>query len=151
MTLTPDYTILENRGLGPVKIESKGNLGRYEIFRKDKPPEYLLVLFPDQVDGEISVKLNDKDSATEGSVLGKYFDQLLRAHRYLLQGRLEEAKSLLKQIESQFDTGYGIAILGANIAVLEGDTKKAADLMEFAKGLQPEVAELQPFEFKKVQ
>lgn len=137
MELNPDYSVGANKGPGPVEIETQNNLERFEFSVADRPPEYLLVLFPNKLDGELKVPLSKVSKASEPSIFGTYFDLLLRAHRMLLSGDLVGAEDLIQRIEDTYDEGYGTAVLKANLAVVRGKPKEAARHFEIANQLLP--------------
>lgn len=138
LILTSSYAIQENLGSAPVEIISNENIARYRLERKNKAPEFLLVLFPNKVNGPIPVKLSETDGIADTAVDGSYFDQLLRAHRLVLKGDLERAEKLLERIQAQYDDGYGTTILAGTIALLNGHNDDAVRQFRYAKSMIPD-------------
>lgn len=138
LVLTSSYSIEENLGPAPVEMTTTENLIRYRFERKKASPEFLLVLFPDLVDGAIKVKLSEGLAEAEPATYGAFFDQLLRAHRMILRGDLVGAEAVVGRITNQFDVGYGTSILGGNIALLKGEHESAVRQFSYAKSLVPD-------------
>ncbi len=136
--LNTEYSILENLGKGPVKANRRENLVRYGFKKDDGRYEYLLVLFPEQIDGTISINLTQMGKnavLTEGDKT--FFDLLLRAHRRVLNLKLDDAKQILKALKKDYGDNYGVAVLEGNIAVMEGRFKDARDHYAMAKAIYP--------------
>jgi hypothetical protein len=146
LVLTPQYAVAENLGPAPVEIITSENLARFRFERKKKAPEFLLVLFPDKLKGAIDVKLADGVAAGVAAVASSsYFDQVLRAHRLILRGDVDEASALITRIRAQYDDGYATSILAGNVALLKGDSVTAARQFLFAKSLLPDAPVPAPF------
>ena len=137
LELNPDYSVGANKGPGPVEVESQNNLERFEFSGAGRPPEYLLVLFPNKLEGELKIPLSEGSTKSETSIFGVYFDLLLRAHRMLLNGDLMGAENLINRIEHSYDEGYGTTVLKANLAVVRGKPTDAARHFEVANQLLP--------------
>jgi len=142
LVLSPTYSVLENRGKTPIQIESRENLARFQLNRAGQPPEFLLVLYPEKVSGEIILKLKDQAKGVVSGNQNRYFDQLLRSHRLLLRGDLARAKEIIRRTEDRYGSGYGTLVLLANIAIIEGNNQEAASFLERSKLLVPNSAGL---------
>ena len=151
LELDEEYSVMAELGKGAVEFESRENLARFGMFKRGpKEGEYLLVLYPNSVKGEIEIDLrggiSEVEARSEASEkYSSYFDRLLRAHRLILRGNFVNAKRLIKRIEDDFDAGYGTAVLLGNMALLQGDLDEAAKHFRVAHELRPKADDVTKF------
>lgn len=148
--MSPTYQITESLGKQPVKITQRDAIARYMIQeKKAESPEYLVVLFPVDVDGKISILL-DRDRKDESAqAFDNQIDKLLRAHRLILKGQIDLADELLRRIEMDHDVSYASLLLSSVVALTKGDGDRARNLLRAAKEIAPPDAKEQIFDVIK--
>lgn len=142
------YNKREHKGPAPVPVEMNENLTRYKIEPEEGEPQTLLVLYPEELGGEISLSLVQETLEAEAEkeetqTNGIYYDLLLRAHRRLMAGHFEEAGRLVQRLEREFAEGYATTILEANLAAVEGAPFRAKELFRRA-GVLSKLADTAP-------
>jgi hypothetical protein len=149
MVLDEDYRIVEELGVAPVKVEGRENLQRYAMTKTDGTSDYVLVLYPKELNGKLSLDLRSSPimqyRSESAALYSRYFDRLLRAHRLVLKGDFVNAKRLIQRIESDFDAGFGTAVLLGNIALLSGDLEEANKHFKVANELRPNATTVAAF------
>jgi hypothetical protein len=119
--------------------EKKERILRYALKTPGEPQEYMVVLFPEHVDGVLNLpSQGGKVYYEAGKTNRRYLDLLLRCHRQILRGDLETAADLLDKIDAEFDISYGSLILKGNIAILRGDDEGASKMFNYARRLYPD-------------
>jgi len=141
--LSSKYEVISELGQTPVGIIPEYAVQRYVFESPDTTPEYLIMIFPDEVDGDVKVPL-EKASRKKAviSTYSGYIDLLLRSHRMVLKGQFTEAKRLITKLNDEYDLSYGALVLSGNIAALEGRDREAAEHYRMAKMLLTESQEL---------
>lgn len=147
--LNANFATAEQLGSTPFRLMEEGNVGRYSLARKGRFPEYLILMYPQKLDGDLILKTENKGGQSNvTSAYRQYLDMLLRGHRHLIRGELAESKAILKVLQDNYDTTFGGLYLSGIIAMVEGDLSKAKREIQFAKSLYPGAKELQELEPK---
>lgn len=133
------FKVIARLGASPRPIQKKGAVAHYAFFPQGRAPEYLLIVEPAALDGELSLDVQ-KNGTTVSNVAPyhEYIDLLLRTQRQIFRGELAEAKSSILRIENRFDTTFGSLILQAFIELLENDLQLAGEHLRAARMLRPE-------------
>lgn len=139
--LTSAYDPGRQLGQTPFSLprEDIDTVMRYRFETEDESKEYLMLLSPDELEGELKVPLVGRSaSATLVTAYNEYFDQILRIHRLILRGQLNEAKRLVAKVNDEYDLTYGSLVLAGNIALLENKGSEAAEHYRMARALFPD-------------
>lgn len=142
--LNPEEGVTEKLGDTPIRLVNSDGTYVLRIDRKDGETEFLVVSSVEEFNGRVllNTKLNAKQSPDAyQKQRGKYVDLIMKVHRMVLRGQLEEAKDMIQTLEA--DAGQNIAtlLLRFNIALLSGDRVGASQLYVLAKSLYPESKE----------
>jgi hypothetical protein len=144
LLLNGSYGVVEKLGETPVPLTSEANVARFLLNRKNQFPEYLIVMYPKQVDGQLILKTSTSEARSNIiSAYRIYLELLLRGHRHLMRGEISQAKEVLAVVNSQFDATFGGLYLTGVIALLEGNVQDARRQIQLAKSLFPDATELQ--------
>lgn len=146
--LNADYKATASLGARrAVAIDQSGNLTRYALIGPAAQKQFLLVLFPQRVDGKIVVPTTDAAAPggeTDEAVAAenRYLDLVLRAHREILAGDVARARLTLDAAEQEFDPGYATEVLRGLAAVLAGDAAEASRRFRVAQEYAPKGVDL---------
>ncbi len=122
----------------PVAIDNDLLIARYALQPTGSATEYLMVVRPNQVDGKILLPLGRKNQLNESVIsYHGYLNQLLRAHRQILRGDFKDALITLDQLDTKFEYSFGVLVLRANLAYVDGDFEEAQRLYNAAKLIFP--------------
>ena len=138
--LDPSFRLYARVGELPLNLEEVKNeqIVRYAVKVPGRPSEYLILVFPEATDGTLKLPVQqDKEIFEVNTKYRRYLDRLLRAHRQILKGQLDDASQMLKEIDREFDVSYGSLVLMGNIALLKGRDDLAAKFFKFAVRLFP--------------
>ena len=136
--LSSSYEVKRSMGQTPTIVDQEESIARYLIETGDGSREYLVVLSPDSIKGDIVLPLVSKAQAAHlVSSYNDYFDQVLRIQRLIRRGQFTEAKRLISKVNDEQDLSYGVLVLAGTIATLENKPDEAAEHFRMAKSLFP--------------
>lgn len=137
--LSSSYEVKRSLGNTPTPVNQEDSIARYMIESEDGTREYVMILDPDSIKGDIPIPLTSKvRSAALVQTYNDYFDQVLRVQRLIRRGQFTEAKRLLAKVNDEYDLTYGALVLAGTIATLENKPDEAREHFRMAKSLFPE-------------
>jgi len=137
--LSSTYEPKRSLGVTPTTVDQDDSIARYMFETEAGTREYLMVISPDSIKGDIAIPLAGKaKSAYVVTTYNDYFDQILRVQRLIRRGQFTEAKRLVAKVNDDFDLTYGALVLAGTIATLENRPEEALEHFRMAKSLFPE-------------
>lgn len=148
--LNEKFQTLARVGNVPIDLDTREGIIRYSLKPKNKQPVFLIIFSPSSVDGELKVPFLSKDkngkpadgkenlNYSESTFeYNRYIDLMLRAHRHILRGELDQAKFALDQARNDYDETYASLVLRGTISLAENDMTSAATYFSSADRLFP--------------
>lgn len=137
-SLDQDFQVTSRLGASPITFDKNQPVQRLAVFPPGRSPEYLVVVTPNLANGALKFPIQESKDVVESAVeYNRYLDLLLRAHRMILRGDIEDGEKALDKLEGLFDKTFGSLVLRSNIAILKDDKEKAAQLLTLANMLYP--------------
>lgn len=143
-TLNPELKMTAHLGRLPLPIEGDAPIERYAIQAGGGPTEYLMIVSPKKVDGNLTFPFSQKSSTSDSALLyHSYLDQLLRSHRMLLRGELTQALVALNELDERYQPSFGSLILRGNIHYIQGNGDEAQKYFQLARRIYPDAKSLE--------
>ena len=122
----------------PVEINSPSQVERYGLISQGRPTEYLIMLQPNKVRGDVVIPIESVPQWIESlDDYREYIDQILEAHRRFLNGQVYEAETIISELVKRYNHGFGTTVISGNIALLRGQYERAREFYDLAQKLKP--------------
>ena len=141
--LDENFGTLARLGKTPIPVPKFEMVARYALKTSGRPTEFLMVVEPYLVNGEIRLPTISSNQYIESASQNhQYFDLLLRAQRQIAKGDYEGPTNILEKLDELYDVTFGTYLLSAKIAVIRGNMIRAHELYQKAFDLYQDSEQL---------